>query len=354
METNDSNIKPQQTGGLKLMTVFIVVLALHVVVIGGFTVYHLMSGGSADVDLTDKGSKGVKVTPDGTVVADAPLSDGSQADKSATAATAPAETTGTPAPLMTPSMTPVMTPAPAPVATASAPSPTNPVPAQPSLAPPADMAPAPSAPVAFGPVKMPPFQPAPTVAPAPVAGTTYVVKITDSYAKIAKAHHLSVAKLKEANNIKGNTLHTGQKLIIPDKTQVAVAAPATSLDSAPTEPITTDSLTAAPATGKMVASVMPSASSGAPTKAALNNHLYTIVKGDTLSKIAHKFKTTSAALMSANNITDPTKLGIGKKLKIPSKEARSAKISEPVASPTSQPSQAKAGAPTGQLANFVP
>ncbi len=54
MDNNDSNIKSQQTGGLKLMTVFIAVLALHVVVIGGFTVYHLMSGGSADADLTPR------------------------------------------------------------------------------------------------------------------------------------------------------------------------------------------------------------------------------------------------------------------------------------------------------------
>ena len=36
------------------MTVFIAVLALHVVVIGGFTVYHLMSGGSTDTDMTDE------------------------------------------------------------------------------------------------------------------------------------------------------------------------------------------------------------------------------------------------------------------------------------------------------------
>ncbi len=55
MENNDSNIKPQSTGGLKLMTVFVVVLALHVVVIGGMTTYYLLKGGSADTDLvTDK------------------------------------------------------------------------------------------------------------------------------------------------------------------------------------------------------------------------------------------------------------------------------------------------------------
>src|SRR6202042_3742834 len=54
---NNSSMLPQQTGGLKLMTVFIAVLALHVLVIGGFTVYHLMSsGGDADLAL-DKNHK---------------------------------------------------------------------------------------------------------------------------------------------------------------------------------------------------------------------------------------------------------------------------------------------------------
>ena len=39
------------------MTVFIAVLALPVVVIGGFTVYHLMSGGTTDADLVTNDKK---------------------------------------------------------------------------------------------------------------------------------------------------------------------------------------------------------------------------------------------------------------------------------------------------------
>src|SRR5450432_2572722 len=95
MDIKDSNIKSQQTGGLKLMTVFIAVLALHVVVIGGFTVYHLMSGGSTDADLTttDKIHKGA-------TIADSTLPDASQGDKSTTSAptpTPPAEVATIPA-----------------------------------------------------------------------------------------------------------------------------------------------------------------------------------------------------------------------------------------------------------------
>ena len=86
------------------------------------------------------------------------------------------------------------------------------------------------------------------------------------------------------------------------------------------------------------------------------------MKGDTLGKIAHKFKTTPAAIMTENNITDPTKLTIGKKLKIPSKESRSAGNTVPVATPVIQPQvqpqppqpqvETKSDSTTAQLANF--
>jgi LysM repeat protein len=200
-------------------------------------------------------------------------------------------------------------------------------------------------------------------------GQVYVVKITDSYKKIAHAHNISVAQLKAANHIKGDTLHTGQKLVIPSAGTLA-AAPATTttsthLDATPVQPMLANSVSS---------TITPSAS---------HHHTYTVVKGDTLVRIAHKFKTTPAALMEANDITDPTKLAIGKKLKIPSQESRSARINTPpqmekpttimptavqppVAQPTAvqpmepQPSQVESAPQqtqddaSGHLANFVP
>ncbi len=45
---------------------------------------------------------------------------------------------------------------------------------------------------------------------------------------------------------------------------------------------------------------------------------YTVVHGDSMAKIAHKFHVTTSALIAANpNITDPAKLAIGDKLTIP-------------------------------------
>jgi len=363
MDNNDSNIKSQQTGGLKLMTVFIAVLALHVVVIGGFTVYHLMSGGSTDADLTtlDKNHKGLK-NADGSAVADGAAPDASQGEKSAPGTTPSTEVASAPANAATPAPdstapsevvtpapgpAPVLTPVPAPqpatppveVVDQGTATPTGPIASE--LAPPAEPSPAPSVPVASGPVHMPPA----VVTPEPAAGhQTYVVKITDSYKKIAHAHHITVAQLKEANHIKGDVLHTGQKLIIPSgKTLVASAAP----ESEPTAsgpilsesaPVSTASLASAPSTV---------AATGA------SNHVYTVVKGDTLIKIAHKFKTTASAIMTENSITDPARLSIGKKLRIPSQESRSAGNNTPSSTQPSQV-QAQENAPSPELANFVP
>lgn len=352
METNDSNIKPQSTGGLKIMTVFVVVLAAHVLVIGGITTYYLVKGGSADIALTDKPNKGAKGASDTTVTADNPLP--AAIDKTASAPTAEAAGTPASAPEQTAS-TDTSASATSPIASttgANSSAPTSPSPllsemvtTSPELAP----IPAPTASVASGPVKMPAFQPD----ASPVAGTPYVVKAHDSLAKIARLNHTTVAKLKETNSLNTDLLRIGQKLVIPARTQVATTAAPASLDSSESTAILSGSAPASSMSPKPVKPVAKeSAASVSPiaTTVALQHHLYTVVKGDTLTKIAREFKTTPAALMTANNITDASKLSIGKKLKIPSQEARSAKNSEPTATPSNQP---QTGDPTGQLANFI-
>ena len=93
MDNNDSNLKSQQTGGLKLMTVFIAVLALHVVVIGGFTVYHLMSGGNTDADIVTLDKAHLKADASMAVAGTVP--DTTTSDKPATSAPTPASSTDT-------------------------------------------------------------------------------------------------------------------------------------------------------------------------------------------------------------------------------------------------------------------
>ena len=44
---------------------------------------------------------------------------------------------------------------------------------------------------------------------------------------------------------------------------------------------------------------------------------YTVVRGDTLSKIAQKFGTTYQELARINGISDPNKISVGQVLKVP-------------------------------------
>jgi LysM repeat protein len=350
MDNNDSNPKPQQTGGLKLMTVFIAVLALHVVVIGGFTVYHLMSGGGSDADLvTDKTHKDVKVSPDSATVSDGPLPDGTVSDKSAAAA--PADNSGTPmtipAPTQAPdavaSAQPVTPPAPAPNASvASGPTQTGPVITPPN--PPVVATPPASAPEAAA-----DSDNAEAVAPEPASsGATYTVKAHDSLARIAHRKHISVASLKAANGgLKNSMLRIGQKLVIP----AAAKEEPTNL-AALREPNTT--ILGDSDFSVLHKKAVKGDASDEPTimPAPGGRHTYTVVKGDTLNRIARKFHTSSSAIMALNSISDARKLRLGQKLRIPSQESRSAN-SVPAA-PIHEDKIEPRATPSAQLANFLP
>jgi LysM repeat protein len=397
MEKPDSNNQPQQTGGLKLMTVFIAVLALHVLVIGGITVYHLMGSGS-DADLTQ--DKTHKLKADGTPIADATTPDAAAGDKTADATTAStdtatssgsaatttasasaptpdvasgavataASTTSAPAQAGAPtvattaagpaSATPAPTDAAAPTAASSSPivlskadmSQASTIP--PALLPPPDasavapssvapsddalaQAPAPAplaATVPSGPVRMPantskatqaatfassPDHAAPatheehsSVASHEAKHELYTVKITDSFKKIAHAHHITVAELKAANHIKGDVvLRTGQKLIIPES-KTSLAKGEASHDSG-----------------------SPGETASLSSTGMTHHHLYTVAKGDTLRKIAKKFNVTASAIEEANSLPD-NKVTVGEKLRIPSREARSTASSTPAHEPS--------------------
>ena len=48
-----------------------------------------------------------------------------------------------------------------------------------------------------------------------LAGATHVVRKGDTLGKIARSHHVSVAKIREANALEGTRLSVGTKLVIP-------------------------------------------------------------------------------------------------------------------------------------------
>jgi len=67
-------------------------------------------------------------------------------------------------------------------------------------------------------------------------GKIYVVKKGDILGKIAQEHKTTVAKIKEANNLKNDVIRVGQKLVIPSKdAKKSDLAPATEKSEAPAQ-----------------------------------------------------------------------------------------------------------------------
>jgi cytoskeletal protein RodZ len=62
---------------------------------------------------------------------------------------------------------------------------------------------------------VPTAAPAPTPTPTPASSGTYVVKDGDTLWTIASKNHSTVEAIQKANNLKGEDLQIGQKLIIP-------------------------------------------------------------------------------------------------------------------------------------------
>ncbi len=125
-----------------------------------------------------------------------------------------------------------------------------------------------------------------------ISGNSYTVKSGDSLWKIAKANNVSVASLKQANSLTSDSLKVNQKLVIP-----AAAA---------TTPVT------APVTTANVGAWQP----GMQVDNGQTTHIVDI--GETVGSIAKKYNVSVAELMKANNISDVKRVTVSQKLVIPS------------------------------------
>jgi LysM repeat protein len=141
---------------------------------------------------------------------------------------------------------------------------------------------------------------APEAKPA-VAIADYMVKKGDSLFRIAKNANTTVAKIKELNGLTKDNLKIGQTIKIPEGTTMAKME-----SSVTSAPVTSPAPNKA---GKKVAKA------AAPAKASSGT--YTVVKGDSLYRIAKRYKVSPNAIMAANGIKDPTKLVVGKTITIP-------------------------------------
>ena len=155
----------------------------------------------------------------------------------------------------------------------------------------------------------------------------HYVKSGESLSVIAKKYGLSVTELKKMNNLRSNYLKVKQRLVVGYKYVPTEPKPennlAQNLDSLqnnlPTDSINNslnDSIANTLKNNEIdqknteIPKVEPKPET--PT-------IYYVQRGDSLSKIAAKFNTTTKTLANYNNIKNVNALKIGQKIKIPTK-----------------------------------
>ena len=137
---------------------------------------------------------------------------------------------------------------------------------------------------------------------ADAGGATYTVQSGDSLWKIARKQNVTVAALKQANSLSGDSLKVGQKLHIPTATAKA----------------TTD------AAGNTVSAGIASTSSAgwqSPGTYTENGQTIHVVDfNESASMIAKKYGVKTDDLLKANNIPDAKKIQYGQRLVIPTQQ----------------------------------
>ena len=147
-----------------------------------------------------------------------------------------------------------------------------------------------------------------SVAVAPPPDTRHRVQRGDNLTSIARRYGVPVATLKQANDLRGTTIHAGDTLIIP-------GVPATG---------------SAPAASAKLAEARPDIAAQLPERqpaaaaAAAKPRVYTVQRGDTLWGVARKHGITVPALASANGLTANSQLTAGARLQIPDAGSASA------------------------------
>ncbi len=140
----------------------------------------------------------------------------------------------------------------------------------------------------------------PSVGVQPSEPVRYQVKKGDSLSLIARRNGVSVADLASANGISNvHLIVIGQWLVIP--------GPGTAVR--PAEPVA-----AAPIAAPLL---VPGPASPTPPPDAVTPLVYVLRRGDSISRVARRFKVTVAAIVSANQIKNPNRVPVGLRVVIP-------------------------------------
>ena len=131
----------------------------------------------------------------------------------------------------------------------------------------------------------------------PPRDTRHRVRRGETLSAIARRHGVSVAAIKQANNMKGSVIHPGSTLVIPRGGSTASAATVA---------------TARPEVAAQVTERPPTTAAAAP-----QSRVHTIKSGDTLWGVARQHGVTVPALAAANGLTTNSRLTVGMRLQIP-------------------------------------
>jgi membrane-bound lytic murein transglycosylase D len=156
------------------------------------------------------------------------------------------------------------------------------------------------------------------VAAAPPPDTQHRVQRGDTLTSISRQYGVPVETLRDANNLRGSTIHPGETLLVPG---VPASGPAPG-----------EAATVAEARPDIANQLPERQRSAAPAK----SRTYTVKRGDSLWGVANKHGVTVPALAAANGMSSKSQLTAGAKLKIPGGSAGGSRGGEAVAAESSR------------------
>ena len=142
----------------------------------------------------------------------------------------------------------------------------------------------------------------------PRSGAIVEVLPGETLSQFARRNGVSIAALMQANNLRTPVVQPGEKLVIPGKGGRSILPPMTA---------------AAPLAPAATASAAPAAPTALPASTAVRDSddnpdgSYTVRAGDSVYGIARKHNVRPEEIMSANGITDVTKVRFGQVLRMP-------------------------------------
>lgn len=173
----------------------------------------------------------------------------------------------------------------------------------------------------------------------PASASTYTVKKGDTLAKIAKKYKMTVSSLKKLNKLKSDKLQINQKLVTSASSAKKAGQATVTIDQTKTKTYTIvagDTLTKVANKHNLTLAELKELNPKISSKiyigqkiivsktasktvidlpSSIQTHTYVVVTGDTLAKIAKKTNTSVAQIKAHNKLTSDT-IKIGQKLKI--------------------------------------